>query len=76
MFYNPRMDTAKPAARPRSRRLIFTLTALILGILLLEAVASAGYFLLVPQNQRKTVETALGFRSAEFNSVLRYRAHP
>ena len=76
MLYNPRMVTTAPAVPSRGRRLLFTLMALVLGLLLLEAVASAGYFLLVPQERRKTVETALGMQDAEFNSVLRYRAHP
>jgi hypothetical protein len=70
------METLQPAPLSRGRRLLFTLTALILGLLMLEAVASTGYFLLVPQNRRESVETALGLRTAEFNSVLRYRAHP
>lgn len=63
-------------ARLSWRRVLFPILALLLALLVVEAVASAVYWALIPAGRRTVVETALGLRRGGFNSVLRYRPHP
>ena len=75
--YNP-PEMTPPPGQPgtRLRRLLFSLILLLLAVGVIEGVASAMYYGLVPADRRKTLEVALQLREGGSNSVLRYLPHP
>jgi len=59
-----------------AKRAVFTIL-MFAGVLgFLEAAGAVFYYLVIPRQRRVVVETALGIRDPELNSVARYRPHP
>jgi len=68
--------TSRNESGRTAKRAVFTILMIAGALGFLELAGAVLYYLVIPLQRRVVVETALGIRDPELNSVARYRPHP